>query len=376
MVYAVAREAVWSAATLADTRPREPPLEANSMNNACVIYGARDIRLEPRQSTPMSDTAVKVRVRAGGICGSDLHYFFEGRNGDFVIKEPLIPGHEFAGEVEAIGAKVSRVKVGDRVAVNPSSPCGRCRYCRQGRENLCRRMVFLGSASKFPHIQGGFREVFVVEEANALPVKRDLPFTTAAFAEPLAVALHAVARAGNLFGKNVLITGAGPIGQLVLLCVKRAGAARIVMTDMVDQPLATAKRIGADAAINVGKNPGDLKDYAAALDGFEVVFECAGNQHALRSAFEAAGPGAIIVQVGILPAGDTPVLANIAMGRELDWRSTFRFCDEFSHAVDVLDRGVVDVSPLLTAAIPASEAARAFDLAKDRTQSLKVQITF
>ncbi|MBM3522505.1 MAG: L-idonate 5-dehydrogenase [Alphaproteobacteria bacterium] len=346
------------------------------MNQACVIYGARDLRLEGFQSAPLGETSVKVRVRAGGICGSDLHYYFEGRNGDYVIKEPLIPGHEFAGEVEAVGPRVTRVKPGDRVAVNPSSPCGRCRYCRQGRENLCRRMVFLGSASKFPHIQGGFREVFVVEEANALPVARELPFTTAAFAEPLSVALHAVARAGNLFGKTVLVTGAGPIGQLVLLCVKRAGAARIVMTDVVDQPLATARKLGAEAAINVAKAAGDLKDYAAALDGFEVVFECAGNAHALRSAFESAGPGAVIVQVGILPSGDIPILANLAMGRELEWRNTFRFCDEFSHAVDVLARGVVDVSPLLTAAIPAAEAARAFELARDRTQSLKVQITF
>jgi L-idonate 5-dehydrogenase len=343
---------------------------------ACVIYGARDLRLEAREGPAMDDLSVKVRVRAGGICGSDLHYYFEGRNGDFVIREPLIPGHEFAGEVEAVGARVSRVRVGDRVAVNPSSPCGRCRFCRQGRENLCRRMVFLGSASKFPHIQGGFREVFVVAEANAVPVRRDLPFTTAAFAEPLSVALHAVARAGNLFGRNVLITGAGPIGQLVLLCVRRAGAARVVVTDVVEQPLATARALGADAAIDVRAKPGDLRDYAAALDGFDTVFECAGNQHALRSAFESAGPGAVVVQVGILPAGDIPILANIAMGRELDWRSSFRFCDEFGQAVDALDRGLIDVTPLLTAALPAAEAAAAFDLARDRSRSLKVQITF
>jgi L-idonate 5-dehydrogenase len=343
---------------------------------ACVNYGARDLRLEPWRSPPLGDLSVKVRVRAGGICGSDLHYYFEGRNGDFVIREPLVPGHEFAGEVEAVGAKVSRVRVGDRVAVNPSSPCGRCRHCRQGRENLCRRMVFLGSASKFPHIQGGFREVFTVEEANAIPVRGDLAFTTAAFAEPLAVAMHAVARAGTLFGRNVLVTGAGPIGQLVLLCVRRAGAARVVMTDVVAQPLETARRIGADAAIDVAARPGDLKDLAASLDGFDVVFECAGNQHALRSAFEAAGPGAVVVQVGMLPGGDIPMLAHLAMARELDWRSSFRFCDEFARAVEALENGYVDVAPLLTAAIPASDAAAAFELARDRTRSLKVQITF
>jgi L-idonate 5-dehydrogenase len=150
----------------------------------------------------------------------------------------------------------------------------------------------------------------------------------------------------------------------------------VVVTDVVEQPLATARALGADAAIDVRAKPGDLRDYAAALDGFDAVFECAGNQHALRSAFESAGPGAVVVQVGILPAGDIPILANIAMGRELDWRSSFRFCDEFGQAVDALDRGLIDVTPLLTAALPAAEAAAAFDLARDRSRSLKVQITF
>ena len=343
---------------------------------ACVIYGAKDLRLEERQNDALEPGAVRVRVRAGGICGSDLHYYFEGRNGDFVIKEPLIPGHEFAGEIEAVGPDVTRVRVGDRVAVNPSRPCGACRYCRQGRENLCRRMVFLGSASKFPHIQGGFRETFTVGEKQALPVGKAVPFTTAAFAEPLSVALHSVARAGSLFGKSVLVTGGGPIGQLVMLCAKRAGAARLVVTDLVDAPLATARKLGADAAINVAKGTGDLLDYASAIDGFELVFECVGHPAALRSAIEAAAPGATIVQVGLLPAGEVPVLASRAMAKELDWKNVFRFADEFAHAVEILDRGLIDVTPLLTATVPAAEAARGFELARDRTQSLKVQITF
>jgi L-idonate 5-dehydrogenase len=343
---------------------------------ACVIYGARDLRLEERRDDALAPGAVRVRVRAGGICGSDLHYYFDGRNGDFVIREPLIPGHEFAGEVEAVGPGVGRVRVGDRVAVNPSTPCGTCRHCRQGRENLCRRMVFLGSASKFPHVQGGFRETFTVAETQALRVGSAVPFGTAAFAEPLSIALHAVARAGSLFGKSVLVTGAGPIGQLVMLCARRAGAARLAVTDLVDQPLAVATRLGADAAINVAKGTGDLMDHAAALDGFEVAFECVGHPAALRSAIEAAAPGATIVQVGLLPAGEVPVLASRAMAKELDWKNVFRFADEFAQAVDMLDRGLIDVTPLLTATVPAAEAARGFELARDRTQSLKVQIAF
>jgi L-idonate 5-dehydrogenase len=340
---------------------------------ACVIYGARDIRFEERESQGLGDKQIRVRVRAAGICGSDLHYYFEGRNGSFVIREPLIPGHEFSGEVAEVETGVTRVKPGDRVVVNPSTACGHCRYCRAGRENLCRRVVFLGSASRFPHVQGGFREVHVTAEANVLKVAPSLPFTTAAFAEPLAVALHALTRAGSVYNRNVLITGAGPIGRLVLLAVKRAGAARVVITDIHDAPLAGS---GADAAINVAKRPGDLKDYAAALDGFDVVFECVGNQAAVTSAFEAAGPGAVVVQVGMLASNEVAIPAALAMAREIEWRNAFRFCDEFANAVDLLDRGLIDVAPLLTAAIPAAEAARAFDLARDRTQALKVQVTF
>ena len=134
---------------------------------------------------------VLLRLGAGGICGSDLHYYFEGRNGSFVVREPLIPGHEASAIVAAIGAGVTRVKVGDKVAVSPSHACGRCDYCREGREQLCRNMRFLGSASLFPHVQGMFQEYFVMGERQCYPVAGDVTLGELAFAEPLAVALHA-----------------------------------------------------------------------------------------------------------------------------------------------------------------------------------------
>src|SRR5262249_24427848 len=157
------------------------------------------------------DRTVKVRIRAGGICGSGLHCYWEGRNGDFTIREPLVPGHEISGEAVAVGAEVMRIRVGDRVALNPGRACGRCRPCREGRGNLCRHVFFMGSATKFPHMQGGFAEFVAAEETQCFPVPADLPYTTAAFAEPLSVALHAVARAGTVTGRNILVTGSGPI---------------------------------------------------------------------------------------------------------------------------------------------------------------------
>jgi len=253
------------------------------MNNACVIYGARDIRLEARQSAPMTDTAVKVRVRAGGICGSDLHYYFEGRNGSFVIREPLIPGHEASGVVAAIGAGVARVKPGDKIAVSPSHACGRCDFCRQGREQLCTNMKFLGSASLFPHVQGMFREYFVMGERQCYPVEGDASLGELAFAEPLAVALHAVNRGGDLLGKSVLVTGAGTIGCLTVMAARLAGAAQVTVSDVLDRPLAKAREVGADRVVRA-----DREAEALASPQFDTAFEVSGSFVALKTCVAAA----------------------------------------------------------------------------------------
>ena len=280
---------------------------------ACVIHGALDLRLEERTAPTLGDSEVKIRVRAGGICGSDLHYFAHGRIGDFVIREPLIPGHEFAGEVAEIGASVSPLRPGDKVAIHPGRSCGRCRPCREGRPNLCQNVFYMGSASKFPHMQGGFCEYVVVDQSQCHLVSKELDLTLAAFAEPLSVALHAAQRAGNLMGQTVLISGAGPIGQLVLLAARRGGAAAITMTDLLEAPLAMARRLGADITIDVAKDTGALDAAVHTNGGFDVAFEVSGATAALNGAINAVRPGGTIVQVGSLPAGQSPVLANRIM---------------------------------------------------------------
>lgn len=343
---------------------------------ACVIHGAEDLRLEQRETPAPSEGRVLVRVRAGGICGSDLHYYFNGRNGDFVIREPLIPGHEFSGEVSAVGAGVTRVRSGDRVAIQPARNCGRCSACREGRGNLCREGFFMGSASRYPHMQGGFCEYTMVDETQCYPVSVDLPFTTIAFAEPLAVALHAAGRAGPLLGRTALIAGMGPIGLLVLLAVRHAGARRISVTDVLDGPLASAKHLGADASLNVSAAPDALQAEAREIGGFDVALEVSGSPAGLAACLEAARPGGTVVQVGTLPFGQFPVPGNLIMAKEIDLRGAFRSDREFSYAVECLDRGLIDVTPLLTATVPVEDAVHAFELAKMRNEQSKVQIVF
>jgi L-idonate 5-dehydrogenase len=343
---------------------------------ACVIHDARDIRLEEQAQPAVTPQGVLVRVRAGGICGSDLHYYFEGRNGDFVIREPFIPGHEFSGEVAEIGADVTRLGVGQRVAIHPGRNCGRCLACREGRGNLCRNVYFMGSASRFPHMQGGFADYVLVDESQCYPVSSALPFAIAAFAEPLAVALHAVERAGPLLGRSVLLTGAGPIGLLVLLAARRAGAETVCITDILDEPLALAGRIGADLAVNIATSAESLDSEVQRTGGFDVAFEVSGSPAGLATCLESVRPGATVVQVGTLPPGRFPVAGNLVMAKEIDFRGAMRFDREFAHSVACLDRGLIDVAPLLTASVPAAEASAAFDLAKQRDKHSKVQITF
>jgi L-idonate 5-dehydrogenase len=283
----------------------------------------------------------------------------------------MILGHEIAGEVTEVGAEVTRIRPGNRVAVNPSQPCGRCRFCLECKANHCLDMRFYGSAMRVPHVQGGFREVLVCTEAQAVPVPAGLALEMAAFAEPLSVCLHAARQAGSLLGKRVLVTGTGPIGALAILVARQAGAREIVATDITDAPLALARRIGADVALNTARDPEALTRFKADKGYFDIVFEASGNGAALAGALEVTRPAGVIVQLG-LSGRDMALPVNLLVSKEISLRGTFRFHEEFAWAVDFLAAGTIDVSPLLTEVVPLAEAVRAFDLAADRTRAMKV----
>lgn len=341
-----------------------------------VIHAAKDLRVEQHaEPEPLKATELLVRIGAGGICGSDLHYYQHGGFGTVRVKEPMILGHEVSGTVAAVGSAVTRVKVGDRVAVNPSRPCGKCRYCAAGHFNHCLDMRFYGSAMRFPHVQGAFRDALVCEQAQAVPVPAGVSLGEAAFAEPLAVCLHAVRQSGGVKDKRVLVTGCGPIGCLVILAARYAGAGEIVATDVVDGPLAMAKRIGADQAVNVATAPEKMQAFAADKGSFDTAFEASGNAAALAGAFEVVKPKSTIVQVG-LGGTQFPVVINMLVAKEIALRGTFRFHEEFAEAVAAIASRRLDVTPLLTQTLPVDDAVRAFELASDRSQAMKVHLAF
>lgn len=343
--------------------------------DALVIHSPLDLRVEDVPTPAVGPGQVRVRVRAGGICGSDLHYFQHGGFGTIRIQQPMVLGHEVAGVLDDVAPDVKHLAVGQRIAVNPSHACGQCRFCQLGLQNHCQDMRYFGSAMRMPHVQGAFRQQLVVNAAQAFPLADGISDAEGSMAEPLAVALHAVNRAGPLLGRKVLITGCGPIGGMLVIAARRAGATHIVATDVVPQPLRKALAVGADRAINVAEAPGELAEYAAEKGQFDVLFEASGNASALRAAFDVLRPRGLIVQLG-LSGSELTLPFNTIVAKEFDVRGAFRFHEEFEVAVSLINQRLVDLKPLVSATLPFRDAGRAFALAADRSQSMKVVLNF
>jgi L-idonate 5-dehydrogenase len=341
---------------------------------AVVIHAPRDLRVEPFFEPPgeLADGQVRVRMAAGGICGSDLHYYHHGGFGTVRVKQPMALGHEASGIVEAVGAGVAGVKPGDLVAVNPSVPCNTCSYCKAGFRNHCENMLFNGSAMRFPHVQGLFREFVDVVAERAVRMPEGTSAELAALCEPFAVCLHAVKQAGNIAGQTVLVSGCGPIGVLTIVAAKLAGAGRIIATDITQHSLDMAIRFGADEAIDVAKGEG-LTPFAAGKGTLDVAFECSGAPPAIAAAIMTLRPRGRMVLVG--NGGDAAIPASTIVARELSIAGTFRFDPEFNEAAALIGSGRVDLRPLVSATYPMQEAVAAFTHASDRTRATKVVLS-
>lgn len=338
-----------------------------------VIHAAKDLRIEDRPEEAVGPGEVGLRLATGGICGSDLHYFNHGGFGAVRLREPMILGHEVSAVVEEVGQGVTDLEKGQLVAVSPSRPCGSCRYCAEGLPNQCLNMRFYGSAMPFPHIQGAFRQRLVAK-ASQCAVADGLSAGEAAMAEPLAVTLHATRRAGNLFGKRVLVTGCGPIGVLSILAARRAGAVEIVATDLSDFTLSVARKVGADRTINSATEPEALAAYGADKGYFDVLYECSGAAAALAGGIGALRPRGVVLQLGL--GGDMSVPMMAITSKELEIRGSFRFHPEFATGVELMRKGLIDVKPLISQTLPLDQSVQAFTLASDRSQAMKVQIAF
>jgi L-idonate 5-dehydrogenase len=342
---------------------------------AAVLHEAKKLLIDELETPQPQPGQVQIRVRAGGICGSDLSYYFKGKSGDFAVREPFVLGHEVAGEVAALGEGVSGLRVGQRVAVNPGLNCGVCRFCVKGMPNHCLDMRFMGSASTFPHMQGMFRQYITAAARQCVPVPDSLDYAQASMAEPLAVALHALKQAGSLVGANLLLVGCGPIGCIVLAAARRAGAHRIVALDLAPKALEMGAALGADDTV-LASDQTRIDGWSRDRGTFDIVIEASGSPAGLDTALRAVRAGGAVIQLGNLPAGQSPVAANLVMAKELRYQGSFRFTDEYAIAADELGSQRIDLRPLMTHAFPLADANRAFEVALDRNQSMKVHLQF
>ena len=320
---------------------------------AVVVHGSNDLRIDERPEPIAGPGEVVLDIEWGGICGSDLSYWRHGASGTAALKSPLVLGHEVAGRIAQLGTGVENLDVGQPVTVHPAELVGNGIMPERlkGRTNLYPEIRYFGSAAFDPHTDGGFSERKLARASQVRPLPDGVSTLHGALAEPLAVAMHAVSRAGDVRGRDVLVNGAGPIGSLVVAAAKYAGARTVIAADINDAALAIAKAMGADEVRNVsgdGSLPEDM----------EVVFEASGIPAVLGGVLRATARGGTLIQVGNLPGTPSPAALGDLVTREITWIGSYRFVDEISDALRAMAAGL-DVSPVITHTFGIDQAAEA-----------------
>jgi L-idonate 5-dehydrogenase len=325
---------------------------------AVVVHGANDLRVDDRPEPVAGPGEVIIDVEWGGICGSDLSYWRHGASGTAALKSPLVLGHEVAGRIAQLGPGVQDLTLGQAVTVHPAELVGDGIMPDRlaGRTNLYPQIRYFGSAAFDPHTDGGFSERKLATASQVRPLPDGVDTLHGALAEPLAVAMHAVKRAGSLTGKDVLVNGAGPIGSLVVAAAKYAGARSVTAADISEGSLRIAQAMGADRVVNVSGEslPEDM----------ELVFEASGIPAVLGGVLRATARGGTLVQVGNLPGAPAPAALGDLVTREITWIGSYRFVDEISDALEAMANGL-DVSPIITHRFGIEQAEEAMRVSAD-----------
>lgn len=283
-------------------------------------------------------------------------------------KRPFALGHEFTGVIHSTGSNVQGLKVGDEVAIDPSMPCGSCKHCRSGHYNLCLSMRYFGSASCDPHIDGAMGQYVVVPAANCYVLPAGMSMEQASLLEPLCVAMHAVKQVDQIAGTSILITGGGPIGQLILRVVRAFGAYNVTVSDVNEFAREFSLKSGANNVVN------PLEENAwKSFNGFDVVFEASGVPSALANGIQLARRGGSVVLVGTLPDSFS-IPGNLIMNRELKLLGSFRFANVFEDAMNMVAEGIINLDGIFTDSYSFDNIPQAMQRALDKDKVMKVQI--
>ncbi|MXX67232.1 MAG: NAD(P)-dependent alcohol dehydrogenase [Chloroflexi bacterium] len=339
---------------------------------ALVLNGPLDLELSdlPAPGAP-EPGQVRVKVKAVGVCGSDVHYYEHGRIGDFVVEEPMVLGHEAAGVVEAVGDGVRSLSPGDAVAMEPGVPCGDCRECRIGRYNLCKDVRFWAT----PPIDGVLAEFALHPAAMTYKLPAGMTLDEGALMEPLAVGVHACNRGGVGPGCVVAVNGAGPIGCVTLMAALAFGASQVVVADVVPDRLERARELGAETVVDArSESLASAVMSATGGRGADVGIECSGHPSGPQTLVDAAAPGGQVVLVGMGPQ-PTGLDLVTAMVKEVDLATVFRYAHNYPTAIDLTASGRIPVARLVTDRFPLDDAVAAFEFASaGRPGTCKVMI--
>lgn len=336
----------------------------DKLRKAAVMTGIDKMNIERIPMPVLSDPDdVLINIKSVGICGSDIHYFKEGKIGTRVVKPPHILGHECAGVIAAVGSNVTSLKIGDRVAVEPSKPCGKCEFCMKGKYNLCTDMLFMAAPHPFKHSEGAFSEYSVRPANFCFKIPDHVTFEEAAMAEPLAVALQALKRGRVSAGQTIAIIGCGPIALCVLLSAKAYGCSTIYMSDVVDYRLDYAMKLGAYKVFNAAS-----VDYVSEIlketegRGVDVVIDTTGSEKAYPAAVDLVMRGGVIVLVGNGVNRIVPFNVGAVLDKELDVVGVFRYDNIYRKAIDLIASGAVDLKKIITHRYPVEDITEAFSV--------------
>lgn len=342
---------------------------------AMMLTGIRQMELkEISEPSIVNPKDVKIKMSVVGVCGSDIHYYTQGKIGSQKVQYPFTVGHEGAGVVVEVGKAVKSVKPGDIIAIDPAMPCRECDQCLAGRYHTCRKLRFLGCPGQ---AEGCLMEYIVMPEESCFPLRGKLVPDNGSISEPLAIGVYAVKKAGIVKGTKIGILGFGPIGMSVMLAAKAQGAESIHVTDKIDPRLSIAKKEGALITGNPLNEDVVSKILNNSKLGLDIVFECCGQQEALDQAVDILKPGGRLVVIGIPEFDRWSINVENTRRREISIQFIRRQVDCVKLSLEMINNGLINIDNMVTHRFPFSETQDAFDLVADyRDGVMKAMIDF
>lgn len=330
----------------------------NETMRVAIMQGIGKMEMGTRPIPVPKDDEVLVKLEYVGVCGSDLHYYESGAIGDFIVEPPFVLGHEAGGTVIEVGGKVTHLKAGDRVALEPGKTCGRCRFCREGKYNLCPDVVFFAT----PPVDGVFQEYVAHEADLCFKLPDNVSTMEGALIEPLAVGFHAAIQGDAHLGQKAVVMGAGCIGLVSMMALKARGVAEVYVVDIMDKRLEKAMELGATGVINGMKEDvvAKIMELTGGM-GTDLVIETAGTEITTRQAIRMASKGSTIVLVGYSKSGEMTLPTSMMLDKELTIKTIFRYRHIYPVAIEAVATGKVNLKGIVTDLFPLSDIQHAMD---------------